>query len=120
MKRYVVLLACDPGAWETATDEIRDEYFAAHQAFEHFVDTNGRRVSSAALADAGTATTVRHVEGNVTVTDGPFVESVEQMAGYYDVELADLDSALAAAQLLPSAYAVEIRPTMVIEGYESA
>jgi hypothetical protein len=48
------------------------------------------------------------------------VETVEFVGGYYDVELPDLDSAIEAAQLLPPSYAVEIRPTVSIEGYEHA
>ena len=116
MRRYVVLVAYPPGDWEAASEPVRQEYFAAHQAFERYVDTHGRRISSAPLAGADTATTIRHVEGNATVSDGPFVESVEQIGGYYDVELPDLDSAIAAGSLLPSSYAVEIRPTVTIEG----
>jgi len=119
VKRYVVLIAYEPMSWESASEATRQEYFAAHHAFEHYVDDHGRRLSSGALADADTATTVRHVEGVATVTDGPFVESTEQVGGYYDIELPDLDSAIEASSLLPPAYAVEIRPTVVIEGYES-
>ncbi|WP_121256420.1 YciI family protein [Nocardioides ferulae] len=120
MKRYVVLLACDPGDWASASPAVQQEYFDAHQAFERYVDAHGRRISSAPLAGADTATTLRHADGSLTVTDGPFVESVEQVAGYYDVELPDLDSAIAAGRLLPASYAVEIRPTVTIEGYEPA
>ena len=40
------------------------------------------------------------------------------MGGYYDVELPDLDAAITAARLLPSAYTVEIRPVIRIEGYD--
>lgn len=119
MRRYVVLLAYEPGHWESASEAVRQEYFAAHHAFEEYVDAHGRRISSAPLADADTATTIRHVDGAATVTDGPFVESVEQVGGYYDIELPDLDSAIAAGRLLPSSYAVELRPAVTIEGYES-
>jgi hypothetical protein len=119
VRRYVVLVAYPPGDWETASEAVRQEYFAAHHAFEQYVDAHGRRISSAPLAGADTATTIRHVEGTATVSDGPFVESVEQIGGYYDVELPGLDSAIAAGSLLPSSYAVEIRPTMTIEGYGS-
>ena len=42
------------------------------------------------------------------------------IGGYYDIELPDLDAAIAAGKLLPSSYAVEIRPAITIEGYESA
>jgi hypothetical protein len=119
VRRYVVLVAYPPGDWEKASEPVRQEYFAAHHAFEQYVDAHGRRISSAPLAGADTATTIRHVDGEVAVSDGPFVESVEQVGGYYDVELPDLDSAIAAGSLLPSSYAVEIRPTVTVEGYES-
>ena len=120
MKRYVFLIAYEPGGYEAASEEERQGYFDAHHAFEQYVDDHGRQLGSAALADADTATTVRHGEGDIHVTDGPFAETAEQVGGYYDVELPDLDTALAAAKLLPAAYAVEVRPTVRIEGYEPA
>lgn len=118
--RYVVLVAYEPGGWEAATAEERQRYFDAHHAFEAFVDEHGRRLHSAALCDADLATTIRRDgDGRPLVTDGPFVELTEQIGGYYDVELPDLDSAIAAGELLPGSYTVEIRPVMTIEGYES-
>ena len=120
MTRYVVLVAYEPGAWESASEEVRQGYFDAHHAFERYVDAHGRRIGSAPLAGGDTATTLRHVDGEVTVTDGPFVESAEQIGGYYDVELPSLDAAIEAGRLLPASYAVEIRPVVKVEGYESA
>jgi hypothetical protein len=120
VKRYVVLIACDPGDWEAATPEQRQEYFDDHHAFERHVDAHGRRLHSGALCDAGTATSISRGTGAArVVTDGPFVELTEQIAGYYDVELPDLDTAIAAGRMLPAAYTVEIRPVTTIEGYES-
>jgi hypothetical protein len=119
VKRYVVLIAYEPEDWESAPEAVRRATFAAHQDFEEYVDAHGRRISSAPLAGADTATTIRHIDGAATVTDGPFVESTEQVGGYYDIELPDLDSAIAAGSLLPSSYAVEIRPAVTIEGYGS-
>ena len=117
----MVLIAYpQPSTFEMADETVREEFFAGHHAFEEYVDTHGRRLSSAALEDQDTATTVRHDGDTVTVTDGPFTETVENIGGYYDVELPDLDAAIEAAGLLPRSYAVEIRPTMRIEGYESA
>jgi hypothetical protein len=116
--RYVVLVAYEAGEWESASEPLRQRYFDAHHAFEKYVDAHGRRIGSAPLAGADTATTIRHVDGSTTVTDGPFVESVEQVGGYYDIELPDLDHAIAAGRLLPASYAVEIRPVVEIEGYE--
>jgi len=120
VKRYVLLLAYEPGSYDAAAEEVRQTFFDAHHAFEAYVAEHGRHLGSAALADVDTATTVRHLEGSVSVSDGPYVETVEHVGGYYDVELPDLDSAVAAASLLPPAYAVEIRPTVTIEGYEHA
>ncbi len=116
--RYVVLIAYDPGEWDATDEQARQEVFDAHHAFERFVDERGRRLESAALADADTATTIRHGAEGPVVTDGPFVELTEQLGGYYDVELPDLDTAIAAAKLLPRSYTVEVRPTVRIEGYE--
>jgi hypothetical protein len=120
VKRYVVLIAYASAEWEAASGDERQEYFDAHHAFERYVDENGRRLHSGALCDAETATSIGPGRGaDRVVTDGPFAELSEQIGGYYDVELPDLDSAIAAGRLLPSAYTVEIRPVVTIEGYES-
>jgi hypothetical protein len=118
VKRYVLLLAYVPGRWEQADETERQSYFDAHHAFEAYVTEHGKHLGGAALADTDVATTVRHDGDRAVVTDGPWVETAEVVGGYYDVELPDLDSAIAAASLLPPSYAVEIRPTVSIEGYE--
>ena len=117
--RYVVLIAYEPGHWDAADEAVRQEYFDAHHAFEAYVEQHGRRLSSAALCDADLATTVRRDGPSDVVTDGPFVELTEQVGGYYDEELPDLDAAIAAARLLPRAYTLEIRPVVGVEGHES-
>ena len=116
--RYVVLIACDPGVWERSTPDERQGFFDAHDAFERAVAARGSKVLGAALATADTATTLRHAGDTLTVTDGPFVELVEQLAGFYLVDLPDLDSAITACAELPPSYTVEIRPEVEIEGYE--
>ena len=117
--RYVVLIAYEPGNWDGTDEVVRQEYFDAHHAFEAYVEQHGRRLSSAALSDADLATTVRRDGSSDVVTDGPFAELTEQIGGYYDVELPDLDAAIAAARLLPRAYTIEIRSVVGVEGYES-
>ncbi|MBM6404454.1 hypothetical protein JQN72_09395 [Phycicoccus sp. CSK15P-2] len=120
MRRYTILIVFEPWDWENATPEVRQEYFDAHHAFETYVAEHGKRLAGSALCDADTATTVgRGVGEERVVTDGPFVELSEQVGGYYDVELPDLDTAIAAARLLPEAYTLEIRPVMTIDGYGS-
>jgi hypothetical protein len=116
--RYVVLIAYEKSEWEAASDETRDYYYAAHDAFSAYVVEHGTEHASAALAEPEHATTVRRAgrarDGEVVVTTGPFAETTEQVGGYYDVELPDLDHAITAASLLPAAYSVEIRPTISI------
>ena len=119
--RYVLLIAHRPGDWEGTDEAVRQTYFDAHHAFERYVDEHGKRLDSAALDDAELATTIRHGDDGVAVvSDGPFVELTEQVGGYYDVELPDLDTAIAAAKLLPRAYTVEVRPAVQVEGYQRA
>ena len=73
----------------------------------------GAWVFGAGLHPASSATVVRAADGRVSMTDGPFAESKEQMGGFWIIEAADLDAALdwagkaAAACELP----VEVRPT---------
>ncbi|HEV2798467.1 MAG TPA: YciI family protein [Nocardioides sp.] len=118
MKRYVVLIAYERSEWDEADEETRDYYYRAHAAFSAYVAEHGTEHASAALAEPEHATTVRRAgrarDGDVVVTEGPFAETAEQVGGYYDVELPDLDHALTAASLLPAAYTVEIRPTITI------
>jgi hypothetical protein len=118
VRRYVLLVAYVQADGEAAATSVEDEHLAAHRAFEQYVAAHGRRISSAPLAGPDTATTLRHVAGAATVGDGPLVESVEQLGAYYDVELPDLDAAIAAGSLLPPTSVVEIRPTVTLEGRE--
>ncbi|TDE94871.1 hypothetical protein EXU48_08765 [Occultella glacieicola] len=114
MKNYVILIAYEPWDWSTATEEQRAAFFAQHGAFSEFIDAHGKQVASAALDDTDTATTVRHVNGEVVVTDGPFAETAEMIGGYYEVELPDLDTAIEAVALLPPSYSLEIRPVIAV------
>jgi hypothetical protein len=65
-----------------------------------------------ALQPTGTATSLRRQgSGGLAVTDGAFVETKEAVGGYYVVEAADLDEAMAVAKDIPAPFGgVEIRP----------
>lgn len=69
------------------------------------------------LYPVDTATTVRVRQGRVTVTDGPFAETKEQLAGFYLIEAADLDEALATAARIPPARegSIEVRPVRQLD-----
>jgi len=73
---------------------------------------SGLLVAAEALQPVDTATTVRVRNGKTTITDGPFAETKEQLAGFYLVEARDLNEALQIAAKIPPARegSVEVRP----------
>jgi len=98
--------------WYDQPEEVRAAAFDAHGAFSAAVEAAGAKIlGGEALARTTEATTVhRRAEGAV-VRDGAFIESKEALGGYYVVECADLDTAIALAKLCPEDN-VEIRPVM--------
>ncbi|MDB5039791.1 MAG: PhnB protein [Candidatus Eremiobacteraeota bacterium] len=85
---------------------------AEYGTYTEDIRKRGAMVDGSALALPTSATTVRVREGNRVVTDGPFAETKEWLAGYYVIEAASLDHALDAAAACPGAKygSVEIRP----------
>jgi hypothetical protein len=73
---------------------------------------SGRCVASEALQPVETAATVRVRNGKMSVTDGPFAETKEQLAGFYLVEAKDLNDAIQIASKIPPARigSIEVRP----------
>ena len=81
-------------------------------AFDEEVRRSGHCVASEALQPVATATTVRVRNGKVSVTDGPFAETKECLAGFYMIEARDLYEAIQIASKIPPAQvgSVEVRP----------
>ena len=73
---------------------------------------SGRLVAAEPLHPVRTAVTVRVRDGNVAVTDGPFAETKEQLAGFYLIDARDLDEAVEVASKVPPARvgSIEVRP----------
>lgn len=80
--------------------------------------SKGQLLSAAPLHPVATGETVRVRNGQVIQTAGPFAETVEQLGGYYIIEVQDLDEAIAIACRLPPVNkgTVEIRPIRIIDG----
>jgi hypothetical protein len=112
--RYVCLIYENQKAWETMppadSEAIMNEYFV----FTEDIRKNGKYVAGEALQPTGTATTVRVRNGKVSTTDGPFVETKEQLGGFYLIEAKDLNEASQVAARIPSARlgGVEVRPVV--------
>jgi hypothetical protein len=85
-------------------------------AFDAALRGDGRCLASEALQPVETAATVRVRNGKVSVTDGPFVETKEQLAGFYLVEARDLNEAIHIATQIPPVRvgSVEVRPVRPI------
>ena len=81
-------------------------------AFDRSVRESGHCVASEALEPVATATTVRVRNGKAAVTDGPFAETKECLAGFYMIEARDLNEAITIASRIPPAQvgSIEVRP----------
>ena len=113
MAKYLVLIYGDEKEWANETPAERERIHAGHL---RFAGTAGAAVlGGEQLMPPTTATSLRPGAGDrPTVTDGPFLETKEGLGGYYLLEAADLDAAIALAGQLPELGAshsgVEIRP----------
>jgi hypothetical protein len=115
MSEYLVLIYEDEAAYAEPGNEVWQQVMKAH---EEFGTSNGPKLRGGnALQPVATATTIRRDSaGKATVTDGPFYETKEALGGYYLIEAADLDEAIAIAKQVPAAYGgVEVRPVMVFD-----
>jgi len=100
---------------EKASQEEVAKVFAGHVAVQQETERRGIFRAADPLKYTSTATTVRVKDGKALVTDGPFAETKEQLAGYYILDCADLDEALEWAAKIPTCCAgangcVEVRP----------
>jgi len=103
--KYLCLVYLD----EKRLDELPDEECVA---YDTAIRKSGQCIASEALESVQTATTVRIRNGKVSVTDGPFAETKEQLAGFYLVEARDLNEAIQLASRIPPARvgSIEVRP----------
>jgi hypothetical protein len=92
------------------------EMFQAYVAYTERVRAAGALVDASPLVEPSSATTVRVRDGKRMITDGPFAETKEWLAGYYVIECDSLDRALDLAADCPGASygSIEIRPVMDI------
>jgi len=81
-------------------------------AFGESIMESGHRLGGEALEPTHTATTVRVRNGKVSAVDGPFAETKEQLAGFYELDAKDLNEAIQVASRIPPARfgSIEIRP----------
>ena len=114
--RYLLLIYTSEGQDAAMTPEQQEANMGAYFAFTQEIRDNGQMLGGDALQPTTTATTVRVRDGQTMTTDGPFAETKEQLGGFYMVECANLDEAIATAAKIPGAQvgSIEVRPLMEI------
>jgi hypothetical protein len=103
--KYLCLVYLD----EKRLNELPDEDCVA---FDTSIRKSGHCLASEALQSVQSATTVRVRSGKTAITDGPFAETKEQLAGFYMIEAKDLNEAIELASKIPPARvgSIEVRP----------
>jgi hypothetical protein len=110
--KYMLLIHEDERMFQGLSEAERQRIYAEYRKFSQDITASGHYISGSELQPTSTATSVRIRDGKRLVTDGPFAETREQLGGYYLVEAANLDDAIALAARIPSARTgtIEVRP----------
>jgi hypothetical protein len=109
---YLLLIHADPAGLQALREAERTTSLAAYTAYTEALQKAGVLRGGNRLRTADTATTVKVRDGKTEVLNGPFIETREQLGGYYLIDVADLDAALSWAARCPGAShgVVEVRP----------
>jgi hypothetical protein len=101
--QYMLLLYSDETGWGKLTPTEQKRWMGAYQAYAEALTKAGAFKASSHLQSASLATTVRVTDGKPQVLDGPFVDSKEQIGGYFIIDVPDLDAAISWAARCPAA-----------------
>jgi len=112
--RYLCLIYSDESQFPKMPKAEQDKWMAEYGAFTEGLKRSGHYVGGERLESTATATVVRERNGNVSITDGPFVETKEQLGGFFMITAKDLDEAIQLAAKIPGTRhgSVEVRPVM--------
>ena len=113
--QYMLTLYSNEAGWPKLTKVEQEQGLAAFTAYTEALTQAGVLKGKGRLQPSSTATSVRTSEGKTHILDGPFADSKEQLAGFYLIDVADLDMALAWAARCPGALygIIEVRPLWV-------
>jgi hypothetical protein len=110
--QYMMLIYTNERGWSQLTPEQQQQGMAAYTAYGEALRKANALISSNRLRNTDSATTVKVSDGKTQVLNGPYVDTKEQLGGYFLIEAADLDAAIAWAARCPGAAhgTVEVRP----------
>lgn len=120
--KFMLIVHHDEAAFETIEQEERQQLLAESIELTHQLHAAGQYVHASPLQPAATAVMVTIREGKPLVTDGPFIETREQIAGYFLIDARNLSEAVSIAAKVPGARigTVEVRPLIEITGLPEA
>ncbi len=116
--RYLLMCCADETQWAKLSDAERGRIMDEYGKLVHELKTSGRLLAGAQLDQSANAVTVREKNGKPFITDGPFVETKEQLGGYHLIECKDRDEAVSIALQIPTLAAggsIEVRPLLRLE-----
>ena len=99
--QYLLALYLDESGWTTMTKEQQEQGTAAYMAYTEALKAAGALKNSNRLQPSASATTLRTKNGKTQILDGPFADSKEQLAGYYLIDVPDLDAATGVGRPVP-------------------
>jgi hypothetical protein len=110
--QYLLMTYVNEAGWRHLTKAEQERGVAAYVAYMQAMTKAGVLEGSNRLAQSSAATTVRLANGKPQVLDGPYADTKEQLGGYFVIDVADLDAAIAWAARCPAAShgVVEVRP----------
>ena len=110
--KYMLLIYGNEAGFASATKTQVDQMMAAYGAYTEAMKKAGVMSAGDPLAQSSSATTVPVANGKSQVLNGPYAETKEQLAGYYIIDVPDLDAALSWASRCPGAAhgTIEVRP----------
>jgi hypothetical protein len=121
--KYMILIHSNPQSlalWETLTEEQQFELGRGHMKLTEELAESGELIVSEGLAEPEQARWVSVRNGEKVVSDGPFAEVKEHLAGFYLIECESLERAIEWAAKVPDAHLreVEVRPILDMSGWE--
>ena len=116
--RYMLLVCHDEQAWGKVSETEQQRALDQSVQLCHEINSSGNYLAAAPLHPTSTATSVRVRDGKPLVTDGPYAETREQLAGYFLINAKDRDEAIGIAARVPGARigTVEVRPVKEVAG----
>ena len=110
--QYLLMLYVNESGWTKLSKAEQEHGVAAYTAYTEALTQAGVLKGANRLQPSASATSVRTTNGKTQVLDGPYVDSKEQLGGYYLIDAPDLDAALSWAARCPAVGhgVVEVRP----------